>query len=163
MAMSPIPEGYHSVSPYLNVHDAEAAIDFYKRAFGAEEVLRLDGDDGKVIHAEIRIGDSHVMLADENPVWGNLSPRTLGGASGGQMLYVEDVDSVFSMALNEGATQLMAVETQFWGDRMGQLQDPFGHRWSIASHTEDVSPEEINRRFAEWREQQLASNGGRER
>jgi PhnB protein len=155
MSTSPIPEGYQTVTPYLNVHDAAAAIDFYARALGAEEKLRLQGPDGEIAHAEIRIGDSTVMLADENPEWGNTSPRTLGGTATGMMLYVADADAAVEKALAAGATLLMPVEDQFWGDRMGQVEDPFGHRWSIASHVEDVPQEEVDRRWQEWQRQQV--------
>lgn len=121
MSTRPIPEGYHTLTPYLTVHDTPAAIDFYRRAFGATELRRMSHPDGKIIHAEVQIGDSKLMLADEFEEWGNAGPRTLGGASGSLMLYVEDVDSVFARALKEGGRQVMAVEDQFYGDRSGML------------------------------------------
>lgn len=124
---NPIPEGYHSLTPYLTVHDAKAAIEFYRDAFGAEELMRME-DDGKIVHAEIRIGDSPLMLADEFPDWGNTGPKTLGGTASGIMFYVDNVDAVFDRAVAAGATARMPVEDQFYGDRSGQIEDPFGHR-----------------------------------
>lgn len=147
MSVSPIPVGYHSVTPYIFVRGAADAIAFYTRAFGAVEVMRLPGPDGKLMHAEIRIGDSHVMLAEEMPEFGNMSPQSLGGISGRLMLYVEDVDSSFSQALAAGATENQPVEDQFWGDRMGTLTDPFGQQWSLATHVEDVPDAEMPARF----------------
>jgi PhnB protein len=150
MAVSHIPEGYHSVTPYLMVDGAEAAIRFYGEAFGATEVLRMPiGETGRLAHAEIRIGDSHVMLADEVPDMGFLGPLKRGGATGSLMIYVADVDAVFARALSAGAREERPVTDQFWGDRMGSLVDPFGHRWSLATHVEDVSEEEMGRRMAE--------------
>ena len=148
MSVSPIPEGYHSVTPYLIVQDGAAAIDFYVQAFGAVELFRLPGPDGKLGHAEIKIGDSHVMLADECPQMGAQSPATLGGAGVSLMLYVEDVDSQFATALAAGATEVRAVQNQFYGDRSGTLKDPFGHTWTLGTHVEDVEPEELERRMA---------------
>ncbi len=147
MSVSPIPVGYHSVTPYIFVRGAAEAIAFYTRAFGAVEVMRLPGPDGKLMHAEIRIGDSHVMLAEEMPEFGNMSPQSLGGISGRLMLYVEDVDAAFARALAAGATENQPVEDQFWGDRMGTLTDPFGQQWSLATHVEDVPDEDIPARF----------------
>ena len=149
MTAKPIPEGYHSVTPYLIVDGAESAIDFYRRAFSAEEVLRLPMGE-RLGHAEIRIGDSIVMLADEFPDMGFLGPKSRGGPTSSLMIYTEDVDAVFARALAEGATQERAPEDQFWGDRMGTLVDPFGHRWSIATHIEDLTEEETQRRMEEW-------------
>jgi PhnB protein len=155
MTVSPIPEGYHSVTPYLVVDGAGAAIRFYAEAFGATEVLRMpmhgpgDAEGGRLAHAEIRIGDSHVMLADEFPDMGLLGPLKRGGATASLMIYVADVDSVFARALAAGATQERPPADQFWGDRMGSLVDPFGHRWSIATHVEDVSEDEMQRRMEE--------------
>ncbi len=149
MSANPIPAGYHSVTPYLVIDGAEAAIDFYRRAFGAEEVMRLPMGD-KLGHAEIRIGDSMVMLADEFPEMGFLGPKSRGGATSSCLIYVEDVDAVFARAVAEGATGERPPEDQFWGDRMGTLLDPFGHRWSIATHKEDVSEKETQRRMEEW-------------
>ncbi len=147
-----IPEGYHTLTPYLTVHDARAAIDFYRAAFGAEEVMRMDEPSGKIMHAEIKIGDSHLMLADEFPEWGNKSPRTIGDTGSSLMLYVDDVDAVFARAIEAGATERIAVEDHFYGDRSGQVEDPFGHRWSISTTVEEVSPDEMERRLKEWQQ-----------
>ncbi len=147
MSVSPIPAGYHSITPYIFVRGAADAMAFYEKAFGAVEVTRMPGPDGKLMHAEIRIGDSHIMLADEMPEFGNMSPQSLGGISGRLMLYVEDVDSSFSQALAAGATENQPVEDQFWGDRMGTLTDPFGQQWSLATHVEDVPDAEMPARF----------------
>jgi PhnB protein len=149
MAVKPIPDGYHSVTPYLVVHDGAGAIDFYKQAFGAVETVRMGGPDGKIGHAEIRIGDSHVMLADESPGMGHRSAQSIGATPVSLVLYVEDVDAQFKQAIAAGAKELRPVEDQFYGDRMGTLVDPFGHVWSLGTHKEDVSPEEMNRRMAE--------------
>jgi PhnB protein len=148
VAIKPIPDGYHTATPYLIVHDAKAALAFYVQAFGAVELMRLEGPDGKVGHAEIRIGDSPIMLADEHPQMGFRSPRALGGTPVSLMLYVEDVDARFARALAAGAKALRPVQDQFYGDRSGTLEDPFGHVWTIGTHVEDVSPEEIQRRVA---------------
>ena len=147
--VKPIPDGYPQVTPYLCVDGASAAIEFYGQVFGATERMRMDGPDGSIGHAELSLGDSIIMLADEFPDMGFLSPRKIGGTPVTLHTYVEDVDAVFDKALAAGATSLRAVETQFYGDRSGQFEDPFGHRWSIASHVEDVSPEEMARRGAE--------------
>ncbi|MBP7146949.1 MAG: VOC family protein [Acidobacteria bacterium] len=149
MAAKPVPEGFHTVTPYLIVNDGRAAIEFYKQAFGASEEYRMDGPGGKVMHAEIRIGDSHVMLADEFPDMGYRGPQALGGSPVSLLLYVEDVDARFQRAVAAGAKVLRPVEDQFYGDRTGTLADPFGHVWSIATHKEDVPPDEIKRRMAE--------------
>jgi len=146
MATKPIPEGYHSVSPYLAVDDAARAIEFYARALGAKEVVRMDGPDGKIAHAELMIGDSHVMLSDPSPQASTRSPNELGGTSASMFLYVEDVDAVVKQAVDAGATLTMEVADQFWGDRFGTVTDPFGHVWSVATHVEDVPPEEIAQR-----------------
>ena len=142
------PAGYHSVTPYLALRDAKAAIDFYARAFGAELVLKLDMPDGTIAHAEIRIGDSILMLAEENPEWGNRSPLAIGGSPVSMMIYVPDVDAAFERALAAGATRVRPVEDQFYGDRSGTLADPFGYQWTLATHVEDVSTEEAQRRMA---------------
>ncbi len=147
MKTNSIPEGYHSVTPYLTVRDANRAIAFYEQAFGAEERFRMDAPDGKVVHAEIAIGDSTIMLADEMPEWGNQSPQSLGGVSSGLMIYVEDVDEQFRRAIEAGATEKSPVQDHFYGDRSGTLIDPFGHVWTLATHQEDVPPEEMQRRF----------------
>jgi PhnB protein len=146
MSVNPIPSGYHSVTPYLTVDGADAAIAFYREAFGATEVLRLPMG-GKIGHAEVKIGDSHVMLSDEWPDMDRVGPARRGGTSVSLTLYVTDVDLVFARALCAGAHEERAVEDQFYGDRMGTLIDPFGHRWSLATHIEDVAPEEMQRRM----------------
>ena len=151
--MPKIPEGYHTVTPYLIVDDAKAAIDFSARAFGAEEKFRLPMGD-KIGHAEIKIGDSFVMLADEHPDMGHLGPKSRGGPTCNLMLYVEDVDSAFPKAIQAGAKEQRPVENQFWGDRMGTLTDPFGHQWSLATHVEEVPPEELQRRMQEFSSKQ---------
>ncbi|MGP8032785.1 MAG: VOC family protein [Steroidobacteraceae bacterium] len=148
MTTKAIPDGYHSATPYLIVKGAAAAIAFYKDAFGATELFRMADADGRVGHAEIRIGDSVIMLADEHPNMGYRSPSSLGGSSVGIMLYVEHVDAMFARAIERGAKLQRAVADQFYGDRSGTLEDPFGHVWTIATHVEDVSPEEIERRVA---------------
>jgi PhnB protein len=146
MTTKAIPDGYHSVTPYLIVKGAAAAIEFYRDAFGATELFRMAGADGRVGHAEIRIGDSVIMLADEHPDMGYRSPRTLGGSAVSIMLYVEDVDGMFARAVKGGAQSQRPVVNQFYGDRSGTLEDPFGHVWTIATHVEDVDPEELERR-----------------
>jgi PhnB protein len=146
MAVNPIPEGYHSVTPYLVVNDGAGAIEFYKRAFGATELMRMGGPGGKVGHAEIRIGNSPVMLADEFLEMGARGPRSLGGSPVSLLLYVEDVDAQFRQAIAAGAKEIRPVADQFYGDRSGVLEDPFGHVWSLATHKEDVSHEEMQRR-----------------
>jgi PhnB protein len=145
-----IPDGYHTATPYLTVHDGAGAIEFYKRVFGATETLRLAEPSGKVGHAEIKIGDSTIMLADEMPECNHRSPRTLGGAPGGICLYVEDADAVFERAVAAGAEVRSPMTDQFYGDRSGTVIDPFGHVWTIATHKEDVPPEEITRRFEDY-------------
>lgn len=145
--VSPVPAGYHSVTPYLLIRGASDAIDFYVRAFGATEVLRLCSPDGKIGHAEIRIGDSHVMLADEHPDMDFLGPQSRGGTTVSLLIYVDDVDAVFAKAIEAGATELRPLCDQFYGDRSGTITDPWGHVWSIARHIEDLTPEEIQRRF----------------
>jgi PhnB protein len=140
-----IPKGFHTVTPYLMVTDSAKAIDFYKRAFGAQELYRVEGPDGKVAHAEIRIGDSIIMLSDEMPGWSR-SPQSLGGTPVNIFLYVKDVDGVFNRAVAAGAKVAMPVSDMFWGDRYGQVTDPFGHSWSLATHKEDVPLEELRER-----------------
>jgi PhnB protein len=146
--VKPIPEGYHSATPYLIVKDAARAIEFYKRAFGATELLRMAAPGGKIGHAEIKIGDSPIMLADEVPDIGALSPETIGGTPVSILLYVEDVDAVFNQAIAAGAKVQRPVKDQFYGDRTGGVTDPFGHVWYVATHKEDVSPEEMRKRAA---------------
>jgi len=153
MAVKSIPEGYHTVTPYLVVKNAAEAIEFYKRAFGASELLRMDGPDGTVGHAEIRIGDSPVMLADEYPDMGFRSPQSLGGAAVSLVVYVENVDEVFQRAVAAGAKELRPVKDQFYGDRSGTVEDPFGHVWTVSTHMEDVSHEEMRRRAEEMLKQ----------
>ena len=148
MAVKPIPDGYHTVTPYITVRGAAAALDFYKAAFGAVEVMRFDLPDGGVAHAEIQIGDSRVMLGDESPEFGNKSPHALGGTPGGLCVYVADSDAVFTKALAAGATVMKPMADQFYGDRSGTVIDPFGHAWTIATHVEDVSVEEMKARMA---------------
>ena len=151
-----IPKGYHSVVPYLIVKGGIKAIEFYKNAFGAQEVGRMTMPGGEVGHCELKIGDSHIMLSDEMPEWGNKSPQTLGGSAVGICLYVENVDEVFHRAIAAGGTVDggMEVKDQFYGDRSGSLIDPFGHKWTIATHKEDVSFEEMQRRMDAMMEQQ---------
>jgi len=145
--VKPVPKGYRSVTPYLTLHDAARALDFYKRAFGAQEVVRMDGPDGKIAHAEIKIGDSVIMLADEMPGAGSRSPQSLGGTTGGIFLYVENADAVFNQAVSAGAQVEAPLADMFWGDRYGRLKDPFGHSWSVATHKEDVAPAEMSKRM----------------
>ena len=156
MATKAIPDGYHSVTPYLIVKGAAAAIDFYKHAFGATELMRMPSPDGRIGHAEIKIGNSAVMLADEHPQMGYKSPHSLGGFAVSMMLYVERVDDVFKKALQLGAKELQAVKDQFYGDRSGTLQDPFGHTWTIATHIEDIAPEEMRKRAEKFMQQAIA-------
>lgn len=165
MSVSHKPEGYYSVTPYLIIDGAAEAIDYYKQAFAAEEVLRIpmpvpgdaasgvEGGD-RLGHAEIRIGDSHVMLADEFPEMDLLGPHSRGGATASLMIYTEDVDATFARAIAAGGTEEKAVQDQFYGDRSGTLVDPFGHRWTVATHIEDVAPDEMERRMATLAERQ---------
>ena len=146
MATNPIPDGYRTVTPYLIIKGAAEAIEFYKRAFGATELLRMADPQGRVGHAEIKIGDSVIMLADEQPAMGYRGPRSLGGSSVSILLYLEDVDAVFERAIKAGAKAQRPVADQFYGDRSGTLEDPFGHVWTVATHVEDVPPEEMQRR-----------------
>ena len=141
-----IPKGYRSVTPYLCVQGAAAAIRFYKRAFGAKEVMRMSMPGGRVGHAELLLGDSKIMLADEFPEMDFRSPASFGGTGVTIHLYVENVDKIFGRALKAGARELRAVMDQFYGDRSGQLEDPYGHRWNLATHIEDLSPKEMKRR-----------------
>lgn len=147
MAVKPIPEGYHSVTPYLIVNGAADAIEYYQKAFGAVELFRFPVPGGKIGHAEIKIGDSPIMLADEHPETGHKSPQSYGGTSVSLMIYVEDVDTTFKQAIAAGGKEQRAVADQFYGDRLGTLTDPFGHVWTIATHKEDVSMEEMQRRM----------------
>jgi PhnB protein len=149
------PDGYHSLTPYLIMRDAAKAIEFYKKVFGAEEHMRMGTPDGKIGHAEIKIGDSVVMLADECSE--GKSPQTLGGSAVGLMFYLPDVDATVKLAVAEGATLQRPVEDQFYGDRSGSIADPFGHVWHLATHVEDVSPEEMEKRQAEAAKKAVAS------
>ena len=146
--VNPIPEGYHSVTPYLSIKGAAAAIDYYKEVFGATELFRMGGPDGKIGHAEIQIGNSPIMLADEYPDMEFVSPETLKGTPVGLMIYVDDVDTMFKQAISRGAKEVKPLQNQFYGDRSGTLKDPFGHVWTVATHIEDVAPEEMERRAA---------------
>jgi PhnB protein len=146
MGVKPIPDGYESAAPYLAVEDAAAAIEYYKKAFGATERVRMDAPDGKIGHAELEIGGSLVMLSDPFPQSSTTPPKELGGTTCSIFMYVEDVDAVVKQAVDAGATPTMEVADQFWGDRMGSFTDPFGHAWSIATHVEDVPPEEMQER-----------------
>lgn len=143
----PIPDDYRAVTPYLIVQGAAAAIEFYKKAFGAKEFLRMPSPDGKIMHAEVRIHGAPVMLADEFPKMGALSPQSVGGTPVYLLLYVEDVDAVFQQAVSAGAEVVRPVQDQFYGDRSGTLTDPFGHQWNLATHKEDVPEEELKRRM----------------
>jgi len=147
--VKPIPEGYRTVTPYLCVHDAKRAIEFYQKAFGAKETVRMDGPPGKIGHAELKIGDSMIMLSDEMPGSGCRAPQSLGGTAVSIFLYVEDVDSQFHQAVSAGAKADMPPADMFWGDRYGKLTDPFGHSWGLATHKEDVTPAEMDRRMKE--------------
>jgi PhnB protein len=156
MAVKPIPDGYTSVTPYLAVDDAAQAIAYYEKAFGARERGRMEAPDGKIAHAELEIGDSLVMLSDVLPQFVTKSPKDLGGSSASILLYVEDVDAVVKQAVDAGATVATEVADQFWGDRFGTVIDPYGHAWSIATHVEDVPPEEM----AERAKAAMAAMGG---
>lgn len=145
--IKPIPDGYHTLSAYLIVRGAASAIEFYKKAFGAAELMRLNLPDGKIAHGEFKIGDSIFMISDENPDWGSTSPETLGGSPVTLHLYVPDVDTTFANAIHAGAVEKMPLENQFWGDRTCQIVDPFGHYWHIATHIEDVDPSELPSRM----------------
>ena len=145
--VKPIPEGYHSVTPYLVIKGAAEALEFYKTAFGATELFRMEHE-GKIGHAEIKICDSPIMLADEHPGEGHVSPTTLGGSPVGIMIYVEDADTIYNQAIAAGGKEVKPLQDQFYGDRSGTLTDPFGHVWTVATHKEDVTPEEIDKRLA---------------
>lgn len=144
----PIPDGYHSVTPYLIVKGAARALEFYKKAFNAQELYRMDAPGGMIGHAEFQIGNSRIMIADEFPDMGARSPETIGGSPVGLCIYTEDVDALFKQAVAAGGKQERPVVDQFYGDRSGTLRDPFGHQWTLATHKEDVSPEEMKRRMA---------------
>lgn len=146
--VSPIPKGYHAVTPYLSIKGAARAIEFYRKAFGAKELMRMPGPRGRIGHAELQIGDSRVMLADEHPELGFLGPRARGGATVHFTLYVKDVDTVVERAVAAGAKLKSPIEDKFYGDRMGSLEDPFGHLWHVATHVEDLTPAQMKRRAA---------------
>ncbi len=150
--VKPIPDGYHALTPYLIIKGAASAIEFYKKVFGATELFRIGEPGGKIGHAELKIGDSVVMLADEFPEMGAKGPHTIGGSPVRILMYVEDVDDVVTRAVAAGAKVVRPVEDQFYGDRAGGLEDPYGHYWHVATHKEDVSPEEMSRRAAAWAE-----------
>jgi PhnB protein len=152
-----IPEGYHSITPSIVVRDAPKALDFYRRAFDAKERMRMPGPDGKIMHAEIQIGDSLVMLNDEMPEMRSRSPQSLGGSPVSFYVYVEDVDAAFKRAVDAGATPTMPLTDMFWGDRFGSVQDPFGHTWSLAQHVKDMTPEEMMRGQEEFMAQMQPS------
>jgi PhnB protein len=154
MAVKPIPDGYHTLTPYLFINGAAKALEYYTQAFGAVESMRVPGPPGKLMHAEMRVGDSAIMLADEFPDMGFRGPQTLGGSTVSILLYVEDVDTVFQRALELGGTQLKPLRDEFYGDRTGTLVDPFGHIWTVATHKEDVAPEEMEKRMQAMMQQQ---------
>jgi PhnB protein len=147
--VKPIPDNYPRVIPYLAVEGAAEAIDFYTSVLGATERGRMPGPEGSVAHAELEVGDSVIMLSDANPDWGNEGPKTIGGSPVTISVYVEDVDAVHAKALEAGASEVRAPEDQFYGDRSGQFEDPFGHKWNVSTHVEDVSPEDMERRMQE--------------
>ena len=150
MAVQPVPEGYNTVTPYLAVPNAAEAIDFYQRAFGAKERARMAGPGDSVMHAELELGDSLIMLSDPFPQASTKTPKELGGTSVNVFLYVEDTDAAYKQAVDAGATSLMEPDDMFWGDRFSSVQDPFGHTWTIATHVEDVPPEEMQKRSEEF-------------
>ena len=153
MAVNYIPDGYHTVTSYLMVDDAAKALDFYRDAFGATELFRLPMGD-KIGHAEIMIGDTHLMLADEFPDMGALGPNSRGGPTASFMIYVPDADAAYDKAVKAGAKADRPLKDEFWGDRIGTVIDPFGHKWSLATHVEEVGPEEMQRRMQEWSQSQ---------
>ena len=147
--MQAIPAGFHTATPVLTVRDGASVLDFYKRAFGAQEIMRMPGPDGSLMHAEIKIGDSILMVSDEQPNMGCRAPVSVGGCTSYVYLYVQDVDAVFKKAVEAGAKVIMPPTDMFWGDRFGQVQDPFGHLWQIATHVRDVPPAEMEKRAKE--------------
>jgi PhnB protein len=151
ISQKPVPEGFHTVTPSLVVRDAAKAIDFYKKALGAQELMRMPGPDGKIMHAEFKIGDSIIFIADENPQMGNVkSPQTLGGCTCVLNVYVPNVDELFKQAISAGGKESMPVADQFWGDRYGSFVDPFGYSWGVATHKEDLKPQEVEERAQEF-------------
>lgn len=159
MAVKHIPDGYHNVTPYLVVRGGARALDYYSKAFGAQERFRMDGPNGTIGHAEIQIGDSIVMLADENPAFNASAPEKGKAPPVQLMIYVEDVDATFKRAIEAGATEVQPVKDQFYGDRSGTITDPFGHCWTLATHVEDVAPEEMARRAAEYTKEKAKAVG----
>jgi PhnB protein len=157
---SNVPAGYHTITPALVVRDGAAAIDFYRRAFGAEEVSRMDGPDGSIMHAEIRIGDSVVMLGEENEQWGTKSPLSTNGNPGSLHMYVADADAAFQRALDAGASVAFPLEDAFWGDRYGKVRDPFGHEWGIATRQKDLTDEEMKQAAQDWLAQAAGQTQG---
>jgi PhnB protein len=145
--VKPIPDGYHSLTPYLIIDGAADAMEYYKKAFGAVELFRMEHE-GKIGHAEMKIGDSPFMLGDEHPAEGHRGPKSIGGSAVGLMIYVDDVDTIFKQAIDAGGTEVQALKDQFYGDRSGTLTDPFGHVWTVATHKEDIAPEEMEKRMA---------------
>ena len=162
MSVKAIPDGYHTITPAIVVRGAAKAIEFYRQAFGAEVVDRMDGPDGSVMHAELRIGNSIMMLGDENPQFGTLSPQSTNGTSSSLHIYVDDADAVFARAVSAGATVKYPLENAFWGDRYGKVTDPFGHEWGIATHVKDVSREAMKKAADDWM-QQMGSQEQREK
>ena len=161
VAKNPIPQGFHTITPSLVVRDAAKAIDFYKKALGAQELVRMPSPDGKIMHAELKIGDSIIFLADEMPMPGSVkSPQTLGGCTSSLQIYVPDVDQTFKQAVSAGCKETMPVADQFWGDRWGSFSDPFGHIWGVGTHKEDLTAEEIGQRaqsfFSQMAQQKTA-------
>jgi len=156
MAVNPVPDGYHTVTAYFVVDDAARALDFYRDAFGAKELSRLPMGE-KIGHAEILVGDTHLMLSDEWPDMGTLGPKARGGPTASFVIYGDDADAAFDRAIKAGAKADRPVADQMWGDRMGTVIDPFGHKWSLATHIEDVPPEELSRRMQEWTQAQAAA------
>ena len=152
MTVKAIPEGYHSITPYLMFSGAAKALDYYKKVFGATEIMRMEAPDGKIGHAEIRIGDTNVMLSDEWPEMQALGPNKRGGPTASFVIYGADCDAAFARAVKAGAKVDRPVADQFWGDRMGTVIDPFGHKWTLGTHIEDVSPEEMQKRMEKWSE-----------
>ena len=159
MSKSPVPPGYHTLTPSLVVRDAAAAIEFYKKAFGAEEIDRMIGPDGSIMHAEIKIGDSLVMLGEENEQWGTKSPLSLNGVHGSLHIYVENADASFDRALKAGATTRYPMEDTFWGDRYGKVTDPFGHEWGIATRVKNLTKEEMEAAGREWMAKAMQAAG----
>lgn len=159
MSVKPIPDGCNSVSVYLVVKDAKAALDFYAKAFHGSQAACMTAPDGSVMHGEVKIGNSTVMLSQENPQWEMKSPETLGGSPASIHLYVDDADAAFAHAIDSGCTEVFPVNDMFWGDRYGKVADPFGFHWGIATHKEDLTPEELEQRGQEWFAQMAQGSG----